>query len=231
MADSENLVYIIRNPTTCGECGRELGKGAFIKLAGERGALCLRCAGMDHLVFLPSGDACVSRKARKLSGDSAVVLEWSRTRKRYERQGLMLELPAVEQAELECVEHWIAKARQAQESGEIRIGKGRKRAIRETASRIVIGIRQHFPHCPEETAQAAAELAAPPLALFFSEGAQLTKFLSRPYVRAVLITYLRRTLAPKGKERAPRATPSEVPEEILALLKKWERKGDDRRVL
>jgi hypothetical protein len=43
---------------------------------------------MDHLVFLPSGEAALTRRAKKASGLSAVVVRWSRTRKRYERQGL-----------------------------------------------------------------------------------------------------------------------------------------------
>ena len=57
----------------------------------DAGPLCLACADTDHLVFLPSGEAALTRRAKKASGLSAVVVRWSRTRKRYERQGLLVE--------------------------------------------------------------------------------------------------------------------------------------------
>jgi hypothetical protein len=58
---------------------------------------------MDHLVFLGSGDAAPTRRARKRSGLSAVVVRFSRARKRYERQGVLVEQEALEQAEAECL--------------------------------------------------------------------------------------------------------------------------------
>ena len=47
-------------------------------------------ADLDHLIFLPSGDAAVSQRARKQSTLAAIVLKWSRNRRRYERQGLLV---------------------------------------------------------------------------------------------------------------------------------------------
>jgi len=84
----ELKVFISHRASVCGECHEELGRQAWVFLAGDQGALCLSCADLDHLVFLPSGDTAVTRRARKLSTLSAVVLKWSRARKRYERQGL-----------------------------------------------------------------------------------------------------------------------------------------------
>jgi hypothetical protein len=43
----------------------------------EAGPLCLTCADLDHLVFLPAGDATLSRRARKASGLVAVVVRFS----------------------------------------------------------------------------------------------------------------------------------------------------------
>jgi hypothetical protein len=57
----------------------------------------LVCADLDHLEFLPSGDAAVTRRASKYSKLKAVVLQWSRTRQRYERQGILVETEAIEQ--------------------------------------------------------------------------------------------------------------------------------------
>jgi hypothetical protein len=44
----------------------------------------------------------MTRRARKNSVLSAVVLKWSRARKRYERQGVLVESEAAENAEQEC---------------------------------------------------------------------------------------------------------------------------------
>ncbi len=87
--NDEFKVFISSRESKCDECGENLGPHAWILLAGEKGALCLACADLDHLVFLPSGDAPLTRRVRRHSTLSAVVLKWSRARKRYERQGLL----------------------------------------------------------------------------------------------------------------------------------------------
>src|SRR5262245_61289787 len=91
----ELRVFISTRESTCDECKENLGSKAWITFAGEKGALCLTCADLDHLVFLPSGDAALTRRAKKHSTLSAVVLKWSRARKRYERQGLLVEEQAL----------------------------------------------------------------------------------------------------------------------------------------
>jgi hypothetical protein len=45
----ELKVFISRRESTCGECKDELGRHAWIVLAGDRGALCLACADLDQL--------------------------------------------------------------------------------------------------------------------------------------------------------------------------------------
>ena len=65
--------------------------------------MCLTCAELDHLVFLPSGDPALTRRAKRNSRLCAVVLKWARARKRYERQGLLVEENALERAETECL--------------------------------------------------------------------------------------------------------------------------------
>jgi len=104
-------VFITSRESKCDECQEELGSKAWIMLAEEKGALCLSCADLDHLVFLPSGDAALTRHARKHSTLSAVVLKWSKARKRYERQGLLVEEPTLKEAETEC---WADEEARAQ---------------------------------------------------------------------------------------------------------------------
>jgi hypothetical protein len=79
---------------TCAGCSQTGG----LLLMQDDEPLCMRCAGLDHLVFLPSGDAALSRRAHRASGLSAVVVRFSRSRKRYERQGLLVEPAALEAA-------------------------------------------------------------------------------------------------------------------------------------
>src|ERR1700675_2446161 len=92
---------------TCASCG---GTGDLLKME-DPGALCLDCADLGHLVFLPSGDAALTRRAKKASRLSAVVVRWSRSRKRYERQGILAEPEAIERAEIECLSDDEVRAR------------------------------------------------------------------------------------------------------------------------
>lgn len=75
-------VFITTGDATCDECGEDLGRHAWITLKEDKGALCLSCADLDHLVYLPAGSAALTRRARKHSTLAAVVLRWSRARAR-----------------------------------------------------------------------------------------------------------------------------------------------------
>jgi hypothetical protein len=79
---------------TCHRCG---GTGDLLMMEGS-GPACLRCVGLNDLQFLASGDAMLTRRARAASARSAVVVRFSRARKRYERQGLLVEPAALEGA-------------------------------------------------------------------------------------------------------------------------------------
>jgi hypothetical protein len=97
----ELVVFWLRRDSQCSKCGNELGKGQFLLMDGQQ-PLCLKCAGLSDLVFLGAGDAKLTRRARKYSARSAVVVRFSRTRGRYERQGLLVEEEALKRAEAEC---------------------------------------------------------------------------------------------------------------------------------
>src|SRR2546430_17337128 len=105
------VVFDILRESKCADCGKELLGGDFLFMEGER-PLCLTCADLDHLVYLPRGDTALTRRARKHSALSAVVVRFSRTRKRYERQGVLVEESALEQAGEEGsadVDHGMAR--------------------------------------------------------------------------------------------------------------------------
>jgi hypothetical protein len=54
---------------------------------------------MDDLEYLSRGDAALTRRATRYSGQMAVVLRFSRSRKRHERQGILVEKTALQKAE------------------------------------------------------------------------------------------------------------------------------------
>lgn len=137
-------VFISHRDSTCDECREELGRKAWITLEKNKGALCLACADLDELVFLPPGDAALTRRARKHSVLSAVVLKWSRARRRYERQGLLVEESALDQAEAECLADAEVRARRAERQRE-RLAELNQDFVQNFAKRI----REIFPRCPE----------------------------------------------------------------------------------
>ena len=96
------VVFEILRESACAECGEELGRRQLLRLERER-PLCLTCADLAHLVFLPSGDAALTRRASKHSKLRAVVVRFSRARKRYERQGVLVDEAALARAEAECL--------------------------------------------------------------------------------------------------------------------------------
>jgi len=63
------------------------------------GPACLSCAGLGDLEFLPAGDALLTRRAKARSARHAVVVRFSRSRKRYERRGMLVEPEALREAE------------------------------------------------------------------------------------------------------------------------------------
>jgi len=152
--DDQLKVFISNRDSTCDECGEKLGSHAWIVLRGDKGAACLTCADLDHLVFLPSGDTALTRRSRKHSRLSAVVLKWSRTRKRYERQGLLVENEALERAEQECsADSTQREIRRGQAA--IRRAELDQAYIKSFARRV----REIYPHCPTRREMLIAEHA------------------------------------------------------------------------
>lgn len=147
-------VFITARESVCDECGEELGHKAWITLAGDRGALCLACADLDHLVFLPAGDTAVTRRARKHSTLVAVVLKWSSARKRYERQGLLVEDQALERAEQECLADAEVRMRRRERQAEYRA-----QLDQQYVARFAARVRELYPECPAGREMIIAEHA------------------------------------------------------------------------
>lgn len=93
---AEDLVVIqpLNAAWTCHRCG---GTGDLLVMENP-GPACLRCVGLGDLEFLSAGDALLTRRAKAKSARYAVVVRFSRSRRRYERQGLLVEPRALAEA-------------------------------------------------------------------------------------------------------------------------------------
>jgi hypothetical protein len=145
------VVVVPVNDWTCAQCG---GTGDLL-IMDDAGPLCMTCADMDHLVFLGAGDAALTRRAKKASGLSAVVVRWSRSRKRYERQGILVEEAALEQAEQECLADEDARMRRRERDRE-----RRAHGDVELQASMATEITRLFPRCPPDRAEAIARHTA-----------------------------------------------------------------------
>lgn len=139
----ELKVFISDRESFCAECHENLGTHAWITLTRAKGALCLACADLDHLEFLPPGDRALTLRAKKYSSLYAVVLKWSRRRKRYERQGLLVEEEAIEKAEAECLKDADVRARRRTREAE-----RREYEDAEYIGMFTRRIREVFKNCP-----------------------------------------------------------------------------------
>lgn len=218
--ESEILVFISRRESTCDECKEELGHGAWITLNRRKGALCLSCADLDHLVFLAPGDTALTRRARKYSTLAAVVLEWSRTRKRYERQGLLVENEALEKAEQECLADSESRARRREREAE-KYAEMDKQYINQFAARV----RELFPRCPSGREMVVAQHAC----LKYSGRvgrSPAAKRLDEEAVRLAVVAHIRHsetdydTLMASGYDRQDAR--SEVRKEVDRIAGEWQ---------
>lgn len=138
----------------CVECGVELAKGNFLFM--EKGQpLCLACADLDHLVMLPKGDGTLSRRARKHSPLSAVVVRYNRSRNRYERQGVLVTAEAIDLAEAQCAADAPERA-----ARRVQAAVWREAADVKFVQSVTEAIGQQFPGCPPAEAQAIAKHTA-----------------------------------------------------------------------
>jgi hypothetical protein len=221
-ASGDLRVFISNRESRCDDCGEDLGRRAMIFLAGNRGALCLTCADLDHLTFLAAGDAALTRRARRHSTLAAVVLKWSRARKRYERQGLLIEEEALQRAEAECLNDAEARARRRDREAERRA---------ELDVQFVAGfaarIRQLHPGCPPDRAERIAAHACQKYSGRVGRSAA-AKRLDEEAVRLAVVAHVRHTetrydeLLARGVERGDAR--DRVREDVNRVLSRW-RKG------
>jgi hypothetical protein len=214
-------VFIASHEATCGECGKELSRHSWITLAGEKGPICLECADLDHLMYLPSGNAALTRRSTKYSTLKAVVLKWSRARKRYERQGILVEEDALAKAEQECLTDADAR-----EQRRLRDAERRARLDELYVNKFAQRICELFPGIPDGREQGIAEFACMKYRGQVGRSAS-AKELDEEAVMLAVIAHIRHTetqydeLLDQGMERwdARDAVKFEI-NDVLALWRK-----------
>jgi hypothetical protein len=147
---AQPVVFLVVRDSQCSECGAEIAQGSMLLMeAGQ--PLCLPCAHFDDLEYLPSGEAALTRRATKHSERTAVVVRFSRSRGRYERQGILVESAALEKAEQECSED-------ADERAKARVVGAARRKEQDLALivQMTVQIGSLFPRCPPAEAKAIA---------------------------------------------------------------------------
>ena len=216
-------VFITTGESSCSECGEDLGRKAWITLIEDKGALCLSCADLDHLVFLPAGDAALTRRSRKHSTLSAVVLRWSRARKRYERQGLLVEAEASEQAEQECLADEEVRARRREREA-ARRAELDQQYVQQFAERV----RELYPHCPPGREVRIAEHACLKYSGRVGRSAAARSF-DEQVIRLAVLAHVRHTetlydeLLASGYDR--REARAQVEGTVAGVLSRWAEAG------
>jgi hypothetical protein len=213
-------VFISSQESRCDACGDTLGRWAWITLTLTQEALCLACADLDHLIFLPAGDAALTRRARKYATLSALVLQWSRARKRYERQGVLVEEAALAQAEADCLADSDVRARRRQ-----RAATREAELDRHYVERFSAQVRTLFPGCPPDRDCLIGEHACQKYSGRVGRSAA-AKQLGDEAVRLAVIAHIRHaetpydTLLAQGEERW--SARARVEPAVTRVLRQWE---------
>lgn len=144
------LVFQILRDSECSECGAKVDSGSLLYMEAQQ-PLCLACAKMDGLEYLEAGDAALTRRSTKYSSRTAVVVRFSRSRGRYERQGILVEPAALERAEQECAADAGQRAK-ARAAGAVQ----REKEDHDFVQRLTRQILVLFPGCPPREAERIA---------------------------------------------------------------------------
>jgi hypothetical protein len=201
--DTNDLkVFISSRDSACDECKEDLGRGAWITLMEGKGR-----------------DAALTRRARKRSTLSAVVLKWSRARKRYERQGLLIEAQALEEAEKECLSDEEVRLRRRERAAERLV-----EVDRDYVNRFALRVRELYPGCPPGSEFEVAEHACRKYSGRVGRSAAAKSLEVNP-VRLAVIAHIRHTktrydeLLAGGYDRWDAR--SEVESAVQHVLEKW----------
>ena len=148
------VVFLNLRDAQCAECGAEIAQDSMLLVEADQ-PLCLYCARLDGLEFLPAGDTALTRRSTKYSERIAVVVRFNRARKRYERQGILVEETALAKAEQECVQDADERAAARALAAVLRGQQDRK-----LVAQMIKLMAELFPGCSSTEIAAIAEHTA-----------------------------------------------------------------------
>jgi hypothetical protein len=212
------VVFIVTQDARCAECQAALPSGSLLHLE-EKTPLCLDCADLGELEFLPSGDAALTRRAGKHSSLKAVVVQWNRRRKRYERRGTLVEPGAITLAEAECAADAPDRAKRRAEAAVVRDVEDRA-----YVAAFAEAVRVHFPSCPSDDEQTIAAHACEKHSGRVGRSAA-AKELDPAKVRAAVVAHVRHVHTEYDRLLAtnvPRAVARErISQTVTRVLNLW----------
>jgi hypothetical protein len=216
--DKEIVIFAISKESQCAECGVELRQGDFLRKEQDR-VLCLECADLDHLIFLSRGDATLTRRANKYSSLKAVVVKFSKSRQRYERQGILVEANALQQAEVDCLSDAQLRQRRREQNA-----TKRDQLDHAYVASFAAHIVQQYPGCPVTEATLIAEHTCRKHSGRVGRSAAAKEFKPEAIDFAVIAHIRHRytnydELLMKGWERP--AARSQIAAQLQAVVEQW----------
>jgi hypothetical protein len=155
MAGQDDIrVFYSSRDTICDDCNESIERGELIAFTDARETLCLSCADLDHLTYLPAGNTALTRISKKHSKLSAVVYKWNKSRKRNERQGILVKEKALRRAEKEYLVDEDVRIQRR-----VRDAKQRELHDRAYIETFIDAILDQYHGCPYNTAQSTAKHA------------------------------------------------------------------------
>lgn len=216
----ELKVFISQKESICSECKENLNAKAYIFLNREKVVLCLSCADLDHLDFLQPGDKALTIRAKKYSKIHAVVLKYSHARKRYERQGLLVQKEAIEKAEQECLNDADYRERRR-----VHENKRRGEIDQDFKQSFAERIHELYSNCPQGCELLIAEHACQKYSGRVGRSAG-AKDLEESAIKLAIIAHIRHTMTEydellfTGHDRY--SARSNISDQVQEILNSWQ---------
>lgn len=141
---AQNIFLTKKEKLKCMICGERIPLGkSFVAESENHKGTCFGCSPFGGYVMLPSGNAAMTRRSKKHSTLCGVVLIWNQRRKRYERQGQLVEENAIEKARLECEKDQAIRDEKNKKAAVVREIKDREYKIAFARA-----IRKRYHNCP-----------------------------------------------------------------------------------
>lgn len=142
---SQNIFLTKKEKLKCSSCGKAIAKGkSFVAESEKHRGTCFSCSPFVGYVMLPPGDAAMTRRSKKHSTLCAVIWAWNQRRKRYERQGQLVEAIAIEKARIECAKDQETRKLKNQKAAIVR-----EKQDKAYIFTFAMAIRDQYPNCPK----------------------------------------------------------------------------------